>query len=176
MNRKETTIFLNKLLEKDKLTGASKYWAKEVTFNHLCDNPFRIDYVQFIPVNQYSIGGIEKGEFVCYEIKSCKEDYNSGHGLNFIAEKNYIVTSVSTYNELKKCGELNKLPHWIGIMIAVPVRNKYNIEKELVEPTELSNNCKWCFYTIKKASKRNRKRPMNEMLFCMLRSRCNSTE
>ena len=58
--------------------------------------------MQFVPENQLSVSGIEPGTFVCYEVKSCKADFLSGHGQNFIGEKNYLVMTMSTYKELCK--------------------------------------------------------------------------
>ena len=96
MNRKETTEFLSKLLVQRKLVG--KYYASEVTLDFGCGKgkEKRADFVQFVPKNQ-STSGIEKGEFIFYEVKSCKDDYHSGNGLNFEGERNYIVTTMETY-------------------------------------------------------------------------------
>ena len=80
MNRKETTRFLSELLVQRKLLG--KYYASEVTLD--CGagkgKEKRVDFIQFVPKNQ-STSGIEKGEFIFYEVKSCKADYHSGNGL-----------------------------------------------------------------------------------------------
>lgn len=79
-----------------------KYWAKEVSIDPWATKgkPKRVDYMQFIPENQCSLSSIEKGIFVCYELKSCIEDIYSGKGLNFLGEKNYIVTTAQCYREL----------------------------------------------------------------------------
>ena len=87
MNRKETTEFLNELLRSYKFSGMGKYWASEVTLDYGTKEVKRIDFLQFEPLNQYSVSGLEKGIFICYEVKSCKADFNSGFGQNFIAEK-----------------------------------------------------------------------------------------
>jgi len=76
MNRQLCTEFLSKLLVKEKLSGMGNYYAKEVTFDYGTDHSIRVDYIQFKPLNQLCIDGIEKGEFICYEIKSCIEDFN----------------------------------------------------------------------------------------------------
>ena len=102
MNRKETTEFLSKLLEREKLCGISKYWAREVSIDYGSINVRRIDYLQFEPPNQCSISAIEKGIFIAYEIKSCKADFNSGFGKNFVGEKNYLVMPMETYKEVVK--------------------------------------------------------------------------
>ena len=87
MNRKETTEFLSDLLVQRKLEG--KYYASEVTldFGRGKGKEKRVDFIQFVPKNQ-STSGIEKGEFIFYEVKSCKADYNSGNGLTFEGERN----------------------------------------------------------------------------------------
>lgn len=89
MKRSETTKFLSQLLEKSCFSGPCKYWARGVRldYGYASGKPRRVDYMQFIPENQYPISAIEKGIFICYEIKNCKEDIYSGNGLNFIGEK-----------------------------------------------------------------------------------------
>mgnify|MGYP007105727293 FL=1 len=101
MDRKETTEFLRNLLIKEKLTGMGKYWASEVSFNPWTTKAKRVDFVQFIPEGQCHLSEIEKGIFVCYEVKSCKQDIYSGNGLNFYGEKNYIVTTMECYKEIE---------------------------------------------------------------------------
>ena len=119
MDRKETTAFLSELLVNTRLSGIGKYYASEVSLDYGSVNVRRIDFLEFTPANTISVSGIEKGIFTCYEIKSCKEDFNSGYGLNFIGEKNYLVMTMETYkavlSELPKkgCGS-------IGVMVAVP--------------------------------------------------------
>lgn len=100
MNRKETTRFLSELLVGDKFSGAGKYWAKEVSVDPWTLSGKRVDFMQFIPQTQCSVSDIEKGIFVCYEVKSCKEDIYSGNGLNFLGEKNYIVTTMQCYKDV----------------------------------------------------------------------------
>lgn len=185
MNRKETTAFLGKLLERDKLKGIGKYWAKEVTLDYgkseMIDDVIksktrRIDYLQFIPKNQLSVSGLEKGEFVCYEIKSCKEDFLSGYGQNFIAEKNYLIMNMQTYKDLNTIGEIQKLPHNIGILIAMPLFRKYKGDKFDAEYNKITQykdfdsiDC-WYLDTIRQARTKNRERSITELLFCMVRS------
>ena len=185
MNRKATTVFLSRLLERDKLNGMGKYWAREVTLDYgkseLVENDIksktrRIDYLQFIPKNQLSVSGLEKGEFICYEIKSCKEDFLSGYGQNFIAEKNYLIMTMQTYRELDAIGEIQKLPYNIGILIAMPSFRKYKEDKFSSEYRDITQyedfdsiDC-WYLDTIRKAHIKNREKSMTELLFCMVRS------
>ncbi|MFQ9101283.1 MAG: hypothetical protein ACLR5C_05005 [Bifidobacterium adolescentis] len=44
---------------------------------------------------------VELGEFSCYEIKSCMEDFTSGHGLTFYGDVNYLVTTRELAEQLR---------------------------------------------------------------------------
>lgn len=105
MNRKEITKFLSELLVKKRLSGMGKYYASEVTMDwyigKITHTMRRVDFIQFVPKNQ-TVSGIEHGDFYFYEVKSCKEDYNSGNGLTFEGDKNYIITTAETYKKIIK--------------------------------------------------------------------------
>lgn len=163
MNRKETTDFLSKLLIKDKFSGIGKYWASEVSIDYGTVNVKRIDFMQFKPDGVVGIGEIEKGIFVCYEVKSCKADFESGFGKNFIGEKNYFVMPMSTYKEV-----LQDIPHNVGVLVPVPVCA--NPDEEFDNPTALTEDAEWRLYIVKSSHYQARKRSMSELLFCMLRS------
>ncbi len=169
MNRKEITEFLSDLLISHRLSGRGKYWASEVTLDYGQGKgkEKRVDFMQFIPENQLSVAGIEKGEFVCYEIKSCKADFNSGHGLNFEGDRNYIVTTMDTY---KSCiDKMNRLPSNVGVIVACP----FTIDPadDFINPTSIEDKTvAWELKIIKNCFKGYRKRSMTELLFCMLRS------
>ncbi len=92
LKRRDVTDYLSHLTENYISGGYDPriYWAKEVTFDYGTGQTIRVDYMRFKPLNN-SISGIEKGDFYCYEVKSCFEDLGSGHGLNFIGDYNYIV-------------------------------------------------------------------------------------
>lgn len=77
-----------------------KHYATEVTLDMGTTKVKRVDFMQFKPAGGIYVSDIEKGEFICYEIKSCIEDVYSGHGLNFVGEKNYIVTTLDCYKKL----------------------------------------------------------------------------
>lgn len=185
MNRKNTTKFLGKLLEDEKFTGLGKYWAKEVSIDPMSTKGKRVDYMQFSPKDQCSPSSIEKGIFTCYEIKSCIDDVYSGNGLNFLGEKNYIVTTVECYKQLMldiKSGKfrdyvLNNYPDsslYFGIMVAVPKNYsldvKSQLKRELKNPTPLGSHDKWTLLVAMPCREGPRKRSMTELLFCMLRS------
>lgn len=181
MNRKETTQFLSELLERQYFRGFGKYWAKEVSIDawETKGKPKRVDYIQFIPPNQCSISAIEKGIFVCYEIKSCKEDFYSGNGLNFLGEKNYIVTTMKCYKDLlpdMRSGKFwrhikDNFPeasNYIGIIVAIPEYAK--LENEFKNPTPLDMESNWKLTSVLPCRQGPRKRSMTELLFYMLRS------
>lgn len=121
------------------------YYAKEVTFDYATTHAVRVDYMKFKPANN-TVSGIEKGDFYCYEVKSTEDDFNSGHGLNFIGDYNYIVTTGETYEKIK-----NKLPNYVGVLI----------------PSEDP----WRYLeSVRKAKRKDRDRPLSEMLLMMYRS------
>lgn len=164
MDRKSTTKFLGDLLISTRLTGTlGKYWASEVSLDYGTTHVRRVDFMQFCPENQVDISGIEKGIFICYEVKSCKADFNSGFGQNFVGEKNYFVMPMSLYKELEK-----ELPHGIGVLVPIP--KGYDKHMESYNPTPLETETEWELAVIKKAFKVGRQRSMNELLFCMLRA------
>lgn len=168
--RTQITEFLSDTLVRTRLTGMGKYYAREVTFDYGSGKgkQIRIDFVQFKPENQYSISGIEKGEFICYEIKSCIEDVLSGHGLNAEGERNYIVTTMKTYKKIIELEQKGKkvIPHEFGVMVACH-SDRFS---EFENPTPLSRGNDWRLEIIQNASLKYRKRSIAEMLFCMLRS------
>lgn len=184
MTRAETTKFLGKLLTDTRLGGAGSHWASEVSIDPWTPKARRVDYMEFSPANQYSVSGIEKGIFTCYEIKNCKEDIYSGNGLNFIGEKNYLVTTMECYKEILpdlKNGKFAKhirenFPECyaeignMGVMVAVPYQRE--VAEEFENPTPLDGDVeKWKLSVILKCGHNgSRKRSMTELLFCMLRS------
>jgi len=182
VNRKETTKFLEDLLVKERFGGMGKYWASEVSIDPFAakGKPKRVDYMQFVPAGQCSVSDIEKGIFVCYEIKSCKQDVYSGNGLNFIGEKNYIVTTMQCYKDLLqdlRDGTFARHLHkaapesssHFGIMVAIPSMSEMTDEFE--NPTEIDyKGGQWKLAVTKQCVPGLRKKPMAELLFCMLRS------
>lgn len=182
MDRKKTTEFLGKLLVSDRFGGMGKYWAKEVSLDPFAakGKPKRVDYMQFVPAGQCFVSDIEKGIFICYEIKSCKEDVYSGNGLNFLGEKNYIVTTMECYKELIQdwnSGKFYKYLHekfpessaHIGIMVAIPFMAEAADEFQNPTPIDYENG-RWKLSVVIPCRHGLRKRPMTELLFCMLRS------
>lgn len=141
MNRKETTKFLGELLIST-LFRFRTYWASEVTFDYTKEHPIRVDFMQFEPENQ-SVSGLEHGIFKCFEVKSCRDDFKSKNGHNFIGDKNYYVMTEQTYEQVK-----TEIPRGVGV---------YAERDGKLE-------------CVKKSKKRTRERSLAELLFCMLRS------
>ena len=178
MNRRETTRFLGELLE-NRLNRVGKHYAKEVTVDYGSSTEKRIDYLEFQPPSGMFVGSIEKGIFVCYEVKSCIQDVYSGNGLNFLGERNYIVTTMETYKKLQpdiREGKLQKhidstnpeSSRYFGIMVAVPEgRGEY---EEFENPTSLDKDCDWVLKKIMQCNQGPRKRSITELMFCMIRS------
>lgn len=179
MKRCDITLFLRELLIRDRLNKMGSHYATEVTIDAFSKQQKRIDVLQFVPENGISISGIEKGTFTRYEIKSCREDVFSGSGLNFIGEKNYIVTTMQTWKDIQedyRDGNLgrhikNTNPEsttGIGIIVAIPYGIKDFTEYE--SPTPIDDNISWTTKVIINAHKQERKRSMVELLFSMVRS------
>lgn len=186
MNRKETTKFLTGVLIASRLSDR-KYYAKEVSLDYGTDHTKRVDVMEFAPMGVIHASDIEKGSFICYEVKSCKEDIYSGNGLNFLGERNYLVTTMGTYKKIKMDIIEGKLKKYVkehypessskfGIMVAIPahidIRDYDAVCAEMERPTPLGGEpSKWKMYTIERAYECGRNRSTTELLFCMLRSK-----
>ena len=170
IQRPEITAFLSELLITTRLLGIGKHYASEVTldYGHKKGEPKRVDFMQFKPANTYSISGIEHGEFIGYEVKSCIEDVFSGNGLNIECERNYIVTTMDTWKKLIELEQNNKktIPFGFGVMVAC-YKDKID---EFYNPTPLLKTDGWRLEILRRASVQSRKRSITELLFCMLRS------
>lgn len=101
-DRVETTRMLSRLLEK-RLESRKLFWSEEVSFDKGTPSERRIDYMAFKPFTpQYSVEptSVELGRFECYEVKSCMADFQSGHGLTFYGDENYLVCPSDLYRRL----------------------------------------------------------------------------
>lgn len=148
MDRKETTKILSALTERyiNPHNDPRIYWAREVTFDYATEHSIRVDYMRFKPVNN-SISGIEKGDFYCYEVKSSIEDFYSKNGHNFIGDYNYYVMPEEVYESVK-----NEIPYNVGVFVP-------------------GSDAKWePLKSAKKAKRKDRDRPVSEMLLMMFRS------
>ena len=109
--RKEMTRSLSLLTEKliNPHNDPRIYWAKEVTFDYSSSHAIRVDYMKFKPVNN-TVGGIEKGDFYCYEVKSSVEDFHSKNGHNFIGDFNYYIMPEEVYAAVSL-----EIPYAVGV-------------------------------------------------------------
>lgn len=151
MGRRDITAMLSLSIQKkiNPDNDARIYWAKEVTFDYGTRNAVRVDYMQFKPVNN-TVSGIEKGDFYCYEIKSSVEDFHSKNGHNFIGDYNYYVMPEEVYEKVK-----SEIPWRVGVYV----------------PNGTHYSGKWHdLKSIKKAKRKDRARPVSEMLLMMFRS------
>lgn len=110
--RREVTADLSRAVEA-RLKGKSGIYAPEVEVPG-----GRVDYMAFHPYNPITMGGVcaatvERGIFACYEVKSCWDDYTSGHGLNFVGDENWLVCPRDLCEKLR---ERMKLPRVAGVL------------------------------------------------------------
>lgn len=145
MNRPQTTSELSERVQRhlDPRNDPRIYWAKEVTFDYSTANAIRVDYMLFKPLNN-TVSGIEKGDFYCYEVKSSVEDFRSKNGHNFIGDYNYYVMPEEVYKEVE-----NLIPYNVGVFV----------------PGDSDG-----LRCAKKARRKDRARPVSEMLLMMWRS------
>lgn len=150
-NRKEITEMLSLAIEKHISPHNDQriYWAKEVTFDYDTNHSVRVDFMRFKPVNN-TVSGIEKGDFYCYEVKSSVEDFHSKNGHNFLGDYNYYVMPEDVFEKV-----MNEIPYYIGVF--VPDRKHYQGEWYELK-------------SVKKAKRKDRQRPVSEMLLMMFRS------
>lgn len=150
-DRKEITKLLSLSIVKhiNPTNDPRIYWAREVSFDYSTSNARRVDFMKFVPKNN-TISGIEKGDFYCYEVKSSVEDFHSKNGHNFIGDFNYYVMPEEVYEQVK-----NEIPYKVGVFI--PEKEHYRGE--------------WLdLQSVKKAGRKDRVKPINEMLLMMFRS------
>lgn len=125
------------------------YWAKEVTFDYATSNAVRVDYMMFKPVNN-TVSGIEKGDFCCYEVKSSVEDFHSKNGHNFLGDFNYYIMLEEVFEKVQ-----NEIPYYVGVFV----------------PDNMNYRGEWYdLKSVKKAKRKDRSKPVPEMLLMMFRS------
>lgn len=145
MSRPEITQALSAAIQKhvNPKNDVRVYWAREVTFDYATAKAVRVDFMRFKPHNN-TVSGIEKGDFYCYEVKSSVDDFNSKNGHNFIGDYNYYVMPKDVYEEVK-----GKIPYGVGVYVA---------------------DSNWKLEIVKSAKRKDRNRPVSEMLLMMFRS------
>lgn len=125
------------------------YTAREVTFDYGLPEQVRVDFMQFKPKNNF-VSGIEKGDFYCYEVKSSVEDFHSKNGHNFLGDFNYYVLPEEVYEKVK-----GEIPYKVGVYV----------------PNGNSIYGEWySLKSVRKAGRKNRSKPICEMLLMMFRS------
>lgn len=142
--RKDMTERLSKAVRTylDPNNDQRVYWAREVTFGYGTGKQVRVDFMKFEPVNN-SVSGIEKGDVYCYEVKSSVEDFRSPNGHNFLGDYNYYVMPEDVFEAVK-----TEIPYGVGVL--VPSGDTLKSKKP--------------------ARRRNREKPMAEVLLMMFRS------
>lgn len=165
------TKIISDTLIKTRLAG--KIWASEVVLDYGHAHPMRVDFMSFEPQGQFSVSDIEKGSFTCYEVKSCMADVRSGHGLNFLGERNYIVTTMECYKQLLASPE--SLPGGarpkadFGYMVLIPDgREEY---EEFEAPSPVTADRSYHLSVLLPCRSGRRSRSLSELLFCMLRAK-----
>ncbi|MEE0308848.1 MAG: hypothetical protein UDY71_02075 [Slackia isoflavoniconvertens] len=85
-NRRETTAELSakvlKKLRRDFNLVASEVWV---------DEAHRVDFVAYRCGIGYANAAAERGAFCFVEVKSCMDDFTSGHGRTFEGDENWLV-------------------------------------------------------------------------------------
>lgn len=150
-SRPEITAMLSLSLQKhiNPYDDPRIYWAREVTFDYATSNAGRVDFMKFQPVNN-SVSGIEKGDFYCYEVKSSVEDFHSKNGHNFFGDFNYYVMPEKVFEKVKE-----EIPFNIGVYV----------------PEKMNYRGEWYdLKLIKMGRRKDRLRPVSEMLLMMFRS------
>ena len=109
--------------------------------------------MRFKPINN-TISGIEKGDFYCYEVKSSVEDFHSKNGHNFIGDYNYYVMPKDVYDKVK-----GEIPYEVGVLVS-------DMKKDYGRIT---------LYHAKNAKRKDRNKPLSEMLLMMFRSAVRDT-
>lgn len=149
MGRPDITAVLGRMLVKDvfRYPDPRIYWATEVTYDYTLAHPIRVDFMRFKPRNTLP-SGLEQSEFLAYEVKSCKQDFDSGHGLNFVADLNYVVVPPTLVDYAREHS-----PFGVGIYTPVPETGGGEVLK-----------------CVKPSRRFPRRRPALELLFGMTRS------
>ncbi len=150
-SRPEITAMLSLSIQRhlDPYGDPRIYWAREVTFDYATSKAVRVDFMKFKPVNN-TVSGIEKGDFYCYEVKSSVEDFHSKNGHNFLGDYNYYVMPEEVFERVK-----NEIPYYVGVFV----------------PDKLNYRGEWYdLKSVKKAKRKDRDRPVSEMLLMMFRS------
>ena len=84
---------------------ASEVWA---------DDDHRVDFIGYKPaVSTAHPAGLEHGIFTFVEVKSCMNDFKSGHGLTFEGDTNWLVCPADLYEQLR---EQRQIPYRTAVL------------------------------------------------------------
>lgn len=117
MNRADVTMRLSRLVE-GRISRTCPLWAPEVDVPACDAGTGRVDFMGFTPYG-YALGyepdasSMERGVLSCYEVKSCMADFESGHGLNFVGDENWLVCPWDLLERLREAG---RLPPRAGVL------------------------------------------------------------
>ena len=175
MNRSAITLLLSDLLRRDVLEGTQ--YASEVKYQKADGTLGRVDFMSFKPREQRygpTAASVEGGKFTAFEVKSCKDDFASGHGLNFIAERNCLVMPMALYKD----DEVGNYVGFYDIAVYVPIPyyegrpTTEQVYAEWENPLELTHyRPDWRLYKIRAQSvDANRRLSTSELLYAMLKA------
>lgn len=106
VDRKAITEMFSKQLERQILCRYP-IWAAEVKLDdyhwmYSADkHKGRVDYMAFEPQDMSrSIRSLEAGILHVFEVKSCMDDFKSGHGMNKVGDVNWLVCTKELWTEL----------------------------------------------------------------------------
>lgn len=158
--RKDITYTLSKMVAR-RLSSRTPYWADEVYCEPTISRNLakRVDFMAFYP-NWRTDSGVmatSKGIFEFYEIKSCMDDFNSGNGLNFEGDDNYLVCPKELAVELY---ETQQIPRYCKVLC----------------PNKSFTRLTITFETGNHQTFNPRKRSTEELLFCLLMRITNRNE
>ena len=117
MNRADVTMRLSRLVE-GRISRTCPLWAPEVDVPVGDAGTGRVDFMGFTPYG-HALGyepdasSMERGVLSCYEVKSCMADFESGHGLNFVGDENWLVCPRDLCERLR---ERMRLPRVAGVL------------------------------------------------------------
>lgn len=150
-DRFRTTRTLSMLVEK-RLANRCMVWGREVSFDRYTPDERRVDYVGFDPeIVDHGVRAtsLEFGRTEFYEVKSCMDDVNSGHGLTFYGDENWLVTTPEVAERMRTDWRLGG-----NFGVLVPSSDGSRLHR-FAEPGFMNNH---------------RTRSAGEILLCILKS------
>lgn len=174
MKRAEITELLSALLVRDVLVGGAQ-WASEVKYVKADGSIGRVDFMSFKPREQRydpTAASVEGGKFTAYEVKSCKADFESGYGLNLIAERNCLVMPMELYKDVESWAGYRDVAVYVPIPYYTGKATTEQVYRYWEQPVTLTTDkSKWRLYKIRSQSiDANRRLSTAELLYAMLKT------